>query len=308
MYALPVTKVLLLYFGIQISFGLVSEPSGSHSQSVFIRKRIEAPPPTPLPQAVSAASADSLIFLEKQALIRPCSTVTDRALTLAHSFLGAPYVTGTLDAHETEQLVLNLRQLDCWTLVENCTAIALTGPQGTFADYRRHLRELRYWGGTINGYASRQHYFTGWVLQAEKNGILKDLTKEMGGIPFQKKIAYISLHAARYPKLKTPAQKKAIADVEARITRHPWHYIPKSKIKTMEHQIQAGDIVLLASSKAGLDLAHEGFAVRRNGKIHLLHASSIGHKVLISSQPLATYVHSQKGMSGIMVIRFKPNT
>lgn len=186
MYALPVTKVLLLYFGIQISFGLVSEPSGSHSQSVFIRKRIEAPPPTPLPQAVSAASADSLIFLEKQALIRPCSTVTDRALTLAHSFLGAPYVTGTLDAHDGT-VGAQPAPTDCWTLVENCTAIALTGPHGTFADYRRHLRELRYWGGTINGYASRQHYFTGWVLQAEKNGILKDLTKEMGGIPFQKR-------------------------------------------------------------------------------------------------------------------------
>lgn len=301
----PAIFALLLFTHPKASSVPLPVLSGLGPQAVFSDLPAHASLSIDPAQIPGLAKSDSLLFLEKQALMRPCSTVTDRALTLARSFLGVPYVTGTLDVQETEQLVLNLRQLDCWTLVENCTAMALTGPQGTFADYCGHLRALRYWGGTINGYGSRQHYFTGWILQAEKNGLLQDLTKKMGGVPFQKKIGYISAHSAKYPKLKTPALRKAIAEVEARITRHPWHYIPKSKIRAMEHQIQEGDIVLLTSSKSGLDLAHEGFAVRQNGKIHLLHASSIGRRVLISTQPLATYVLGQKGMSGIMVARLK---
>ncbi len=307
MWSPPVT-ILLLLSAIKWQQGPVygfSWPDPFFKNKSMEAVASQAVPTTFVQRGAGVSPADSLIFLEKQALLRPCSTVTHRALVLAHSFLGTPYVTGTLDIHDAEQLVLNLRQLDCWTLVENCTAMALTGPEGTFADYCRHLRELRYWGGTINGYASRQHYFTGWILQAEKNRILEDVTQAMGGVLFQKKIGYISAHAARYPKLKTPALKKVIADVEARISRHPWHYIPKSKIAAMEQQIHEGDIVLLTSSKMGLDLAHEGFAVRQKGRIYLLHASSIGHKVLIASQPLATYVLGQKGMSGIMVARLK---
>lgn len=284
-----VVSVIRLLFGCIVGIAVLRSPA----------------PARPLPPQSGDGASDSLVFLEKQRLIVHCSTMTDRALTLARSFMGLPYVTGTLDVNPTEQLVINFRQLDCWTLVENCTAIALTGAQGSYADYRKHLRQLRYWGGNINGYGSRQHYFTGWVLQAEKNGILEDLTKSMGGVPLQKQFHFISSHRARYPKINTPTLAKTIADMEARLSRHPWHYIPKRKIGTMEHLIREGDLILLTSSKAGLDLAHEGFAVRRGKHIHLLHASSIGKRVLISGQPLATYILGQKGMSGIMVLRLR---
>lgn len=252
--------------------------------------------------AAVVSARDSLLFLEKQKTAGQQTTISGKSLALARSFLGTPYVTGTLDVNETEQLVVNLRQLDCWTLVENSIAIALT-PEGDFPSYLSTLQELRYWGGTMDGYGSRIHYFSGWLLQAEKSGLLRDCTRELGGIPYHKKIGYISARPAKYPKIKDAATLRDIKAAEKRINAHVWHYIPKSKVAAMEHLILEGDLVMLTSSRRDLDIAHEGFAVRQNGRIHLLNASSLSRRVVISKQTLAQYLATQKGQSGIMVAR-----
>lgn len=245
---------------------------------------------------------DSVIFLEKQKTAAQKGAIAAKTLAVAQSFLGTPYVTGTLDHNATEQLVVNLRQLDCWTLVENSLAIAKTG-DGDFGAYQSHLRQLRYWGGTVKGYGSRIHYFSGWLLQAEKNGYLHDVTREMGGVPYQKKINYITARPAKYPKIRDAATLRALQAAEKRINAHEWRYIPKSKVAAMENQIQEGDLIMLTSAKHGLDISHQGFAVRQNGRIHLLHASSLSKKVIVSKQPLPQYMAAQRGQSGIMVAR-----
>jgi len=252
------------------------------------------------PQVVSAR--DSLVFLEKQKVAAHENSLTAKTLVVAESFLGTPYVSGTLDVNANEQLVVNLRQLDCWTLVENSLAIAQTG-NGDLQEYQSHLQRLRYWGGVVDGYGSRIHYFSGWLLQAEKNGFLRDLTQEMGGVPYRKKISYITARADKYPKIKNAAVRRDLAAAEKRINAHAWHYIPKAKVAAMEHLIQEGDLIILTSAKRDLDIAHQGFAVRRNGRIHLLNASSLSKRVVISKQTLPQYLASQKGQSGIMVAR-----
>lgn len=262
---------------------------------------------TPRPDnknAVLQTAEDSLIFIEKQKIASKEEALAAKTLAVAESFLKTPYVTGTLDVNRTEQLVVNLRQLDCWTFVENSFALALANRErGDFDTYRHHLLQLRYWGGSISGYGSRIHYFTGWVLQAEKLGYLRDLTRALGGIPLKKEFNYITAHPDKYPRLKQPENFRALLQAERRISAHPWYFIPKAGIKKMEHQIREGDILLLCSSKKGLDISHEGFAVRRNGRIHLMHASSLQKRVLVSGKPLAEYMAGQKGQSGIMVMR-----
>ncbi|HRI60994.1 MAG TPA: DUF1460 domain-containing protein, partial [Saprospiraceae bacterium] len=160
-------------------FNLISDPCisfGVFCQQVFSQQHIH---PESFHYAewvkslAAVSSHDSLLFLEKQKTAAQQSTTNGKSLAIARSFLGTPYVTGTLDVNETEHLVVNLRQLDCWTLVENSIAIALT-PEGDFPSYLAHLQELRYWGGTLDGYGSRIHYFSGWLLQAEKSGLLRD--------------------------------------------------------------------------------------------------------------------------------------
>lgn len=47
----------------------------------------------------------------------------DRPVYFGRQFLGVPYVAATLEGHDPECLVVNLRQLDCTTLVENVAAL-----------------------------------------------------------------------------------------------------------------------------------------------------------------------------------------
>jgi hypothetical protein len=251
-----------------------------------------------------AQTPDSAIFAEKQAIAAAVPTMREKNLAIARSFLGTPYLHGTLEVNESESLVVNLSALDCWTFVENCVALAQTQHDGgNYQSYLANLQQLRYWGGHIEGYGSRIHYFSGWILQAEKLGYLHDVTKSMSGIPYKKKVHFISDHPQEYPMTRQPGVLQAIRRAEARINGHAWHFIPKRNIRRMENQIREGDIILLCSSKHDLDVAHQGFAVREKGRIHLLHASSLHHRVVISNEPLHEYMAGQLGQSGIMVIR-----
>ena len=252
----------------------------------------------------SKLTADSLLFIEKQKVAETGTNTSTRTLAVAKSFLGAPYVHGCLDCQVEEKLTLNLREMDCWTFVENSLAIALAY-DGSYQFYQTHLQQLRYWGGTVDGFGSRIHYFTGWLLQAEKCGVLEDITESLGGIPYKKKIAYITARPAKYPKIQNTKVLRELQSAEKRTNAHAWHYIPKNRIAKMEHLIQEGDIVCLTSVKADLDIAHQGFAVKQNGRIYLMHASSLAGKVIIARQPLTQYIAAQRGQSGIMVARLK---
>jgi len=248
---------------------------------------------------------DMAVVDEKIRIATTKPTLSGRTLAVAQSFLGTPYVGGTLETDGEEQLVVNLRALDCWTFMEVSMALALSSSASnpTFDTLKHHLQQLRYWGGTISGYASRIHYFSGWLLQAEKLGYLHDITRDLGGIPLRKNIGYMTAHPDQYPPLSDPATRRQIQQVEARLNRHTWHYIPQDQIEKIEPLLQDGDFVALTSGKTGLDIAHQGFALRQNGRVHLLHASSLGKRVLVSAQPLGQYVRSQKGQTGIIVAR-----
>lgn len=286
-----------------IGFGLIIFPIQGFYLSNFQLSESFQPSEGALPHII-LSERDSSVFFEKQKTATQQTTLASKTLAVAESFVGTPYAAGTLDVNEEEQLVVNLRQLDCWTFVENSLAIAQTNKSDLDA-YLTHLQNLRYWGGTIDGYGSRIHYFSGWLLQAEKNGLLRDLTKEMGGVPYKKKIGYISARPDKYPKIKDTATLRDLKAAEKRINAHAWRYIPKANVAAMEHLIQDGDLIMLTSVKPDLDIAHQGFAVRQNGRVHLLNASSLSKKVVISKQTLTQYLASQKGQSGIMVARLK---
>ncbi len=249
---------------------------------------------------------DIQVFEEKIQLAQAAPAhLAAQTLAVAQSFAGVPYVAGTLNHGDTETLTVNLHQLDCWTFMENSLALALAArsAQPTFDSLQHFVQQLRYWGGTVDGYASRIHYFSGWLLQAEKLGYLRDCTQELGGIPYRNKIGYMSARPQRYPALRDPATLRKIQQVEKRLNQHAWHYIPQDRVAKIESRLRDGDLIALTSWKRDLDIAHQGFAVRKNGRVYLLHASSLGKKVLLSAQPLAQYLRSQKGQTGIMVAR-----
>ena len=96
-------------------------------------------------------------------LLRKAQTDKPSNLMLyyAHKLEGTPYVAQTLEISNVEKLIVNLRELDCTTLVENTFALTLTTKQGSvnWSDYCRNLALIRYRNGKPEGYPSRNHYF-----------------------------------------------------------------------------------------------------------------------------------------------------
>ncbi len=93
--------------------------------------------------------------------------------------------------------------------------------------------------------------------------------------------------------------------VENELSNSVRYIIPKSQIAKAISKIQSGDIVAFATDIDGLDFVHLGFAVssEKDGKIHLLHASSKAKKVVISKKTLAKYAREYSKVSGIVVLR-----
>jgi hypothetical protein len=233
---------------------------------------------------------------------------------MGSTFVGATYRPGTLEAPGPERLVINLRELDCVTFVENVLALVrfvrhdgtglLADPPAARARYEQYLRELRYRGGTIDGYPSRVHYFSEWLAENERGGRLRQITRELGGANDPEPIDFMSTHRAAYRQLADPGVLDAIRAMEARLNRGlPRWYVPESRIAAVAGQIRNGDVIAATSTVVGLDVAHTGFALWREGKLHLLHAPLVGRSVEISEQPLATRILEIKSQDGIMVAR-----
>jgi len=233
--------------------------------------------------------------------------INEVAAKIAKQFIGTNYEAGTLDQNEKEELVVHLSGLDCYTLVDNSIAFARAIKSGT-PDYETFISELekvRYRNGKLNGYISRLHYVTDWIYDLQKRGILKDITKEIGGEKFKKTINFMSENSEKYAHLINNADNVAkIKVVENGINSRDYYFVSQEKIADVETNINDGDIIALTTGIKGLDIVHVGFAVKGNdNRIHFLHAPNVGFKVQITEKTLADYVQGIKSQTGIMVFR-----
>ena len=233
---------------------------------------------------------------------------------IARSFVGVPYEPGTLELAGPERLVVNLRTFDCVTLVEHVLVLArltlaggpdLLGSEAAFRErYRGELRRLRYRGGVLAGYPSRLHYFSEWIRDAEAKGIVRSLSRDLGGRLDPRPIAFMSEHPDAYRQLGEDAGAlRAIREMEAELTARPRYYIPESEIEVREEGIEDGDVIAAVSTLDGLDIAHTGIAVWRGDRLHLLHAPLVGDSVEVSERPLAERIQGFSSQMGIMVAR-----
>jgi hypothetical protein len=221
-------------------------------------------------------------------------------------FEGTPYVAHTLEKGDEEQLVVNLRGLDCTTLVENCLALAKTiqSDEHTFERFTKELKNVRYRSGKIEGYPSRLHYTTDWIFDNQQKRLVRNLSKEIGATPYPKEINFMSTHPDSYRQLKDSSKLLTIiVQKESDINSRQHFYIPEEKLAEVEDQLMDGDIVGITTSIEGLDISHMGILVRKAGRIHLLHASSAAEKVVLSDETLEEYLLSSKSATGIMVAR-----
>lgn len=233
--------------------------------------------------------------------------VNDVIAEIGKSFLGTNYAASALEREGEEQLVTNLTGLDCTTLLENALVFARLIKSGktTFDEYLDELQFIRYRGGIIDGYTSRLHYFSDWIADNIKKGVVKDVTKEVGGEKFKFALNFMSTHPASYKQLKeNPSFVPVIEKQEKEINSREYYFIPREKVVKIEDKIQNGDLLAITTNIKGLDVGHVGIAVKeKDGRIHLLHAPTVGSKVQITDEPLSSYLAKVKKHSGIIVLR-----
>ncbi|WP_281541947.1 N-acetylmuramoyl-L-alanine amidase-like domain-containing protein [Maribacter aestuarii] len=226
-------------------------------------------------------------------------------VSIGKTFQGTPYVAKTLEIGDKESLVVNLHGLDCTTFVENVLAFSLMlkNEQTEFEDFTKALEKIRYKNGVLDGYASRLHYFSEWIRNNESKGLLKDITAEIGGKEIRKDINFMSTHRDLYPFLSDTDNFLKIKASEDYLNNEIIWVLAQEDIAKNEHLIQSGDIIALTTSIKGLDVTHTGIATREeDGRIHLLHASTVG-EVVVSDVPLTDYLKKVKSNTGIMVAR-----
>lgn len=237
---------------------------------------------------------------------------TNYMVYFARQLKDVPYVGQTLERNKTEQLVINLQELDCTTYVENCIALTLCmkANQLTFEDFCHYLQAIRYAKGAVD-YPTRNHYFTQWILSNTANGLVEEvnLPPTVPSLRQTIQVTYMSAHPDLYPMLKDRQDwQRQIKENENAINGMTFAYIPKNRITNsdaLRKTISDGDILAIVTSKAGLDTSHIGIAVWHQDGLHLLNASSIHKKTVEEPMTLQTYMSKHPSQQGIRVIRLK---
>lgn len=230
-----------------------------------------------------------------------------RMVAVGKLLLNKPYQAKTLETGKTEQLVVNLRAFDCTTFLETALTLARLLPQEKqgFGDYCQHLIPIRYRNSRSDIYAARLHYLTDWMDDKARRGELEDVTQALGGKPYTKTIDFMTTHPQAYVQLADPRNLAEMQAVERELNTRKRFYIPKAEVGGIESRLEEGDIIAMTTGVKGLDVVHVGMAVRQNGRIHLLHASSDQKKVAVSTLPLVQYLAKNTGQTGIIVARLK---
>jgi hypothetical protein len=230
----------------------------------------------------------------------------DLVLKIGLDFLNTPYVGKTLDKTKDEKLVINLHQLDCTTFAENCLALARTvkSDKPGIQSFCAELESIRYRGGKMDGYASRLHYFSEWIMDNEARHHVESMAVRMGGKVLPVNLYIMSKNPQEYHQLINNQDITAlIKAIEEQVSSQKFYYIPTEQFESIERLVKDGDIATLTTNIPGIDVSHVGILIKKDGRVYLLHASSSAQKVVVSSEPFAQYLTKSKKTTGVMIAR-----
>ena len=264
-----------------------------------------------IPKSITSVSLPSQ---EKEVFLRVMQTAHQQNLqarpigkvmqAITQQFLGTPYEAELLEHSPTERLFLSLKRFDCVLLIETVFALAHNVVQGDHSinSFAKNVEALRYRSGHLDGYCSRLHYFSDWIADNEKRGLVHNLTATLGGTALNKQFNFMSNHRNLYPQLKSDSEFECLKQVEGRLSKSHLTYIPTASIQTLYPQLQAGDIVGVVTTIPGLDVTHTGLIERHsNSAISIIHASP--RRSVQRDIDLQTYVSRVPMSVGIFVVR-----
>src|SRR5918993_4211651 len=178
--------------------------------------------------------------LRQEGLARPDAPFGKAAVRAGELAGGSPYRPYTLEAYLKaggtpleEPLTLSLTRFDCVSLVEACLAVARVaddaGAPG-WSSFAREVERMRYRGGERRGYASRLHYFSEWIADGERRGLLRELGGELGGAEDARPLRFMTGHRGSYPALADAGAFRAVAAMERSLDGRPRRVVPTARI------------------------------------------------------------------------------
>ena len=288
-------------------FNNLPEISSSQLLDVLVRQ-----PDSNNTEREIAAQSEDLARFEKIVQYAKQQNLPDRPIgeivqAIADNFLGQPYAEGLLDKSGTEKLVVTLDKFDCVLFVETVMAIArgVAVKDYDYQNFVNRIEEQRYLNGKMNGYCSRLHYFSEWINDNQKRQTVENITTQLGGVPMNKQLNFMSQHRSSYPQMvKDEATYQCIVGIEAELAKTTVNYIPTNEIKSIYSQLKPGDIVAVATDVKGLDVTHTGLVYRNaDGNMGLIHASPAGQVTV--AYDLHRYINRVESAIGIVVARAK---
>jgi hypothetical protein len=223
------------------------------------------------------------------------------------AFMLEAYLKAGADPRRREPLALSLARFDCVTLVESCLAVARAAAGSREPSWDRFAREverMRYRGGRRRGYASRLHYFSEWIADGARRGLVRDLGAELGGVRDPRPLRFMTAHRASYPALADDAVYEEIGRIERALDASPRFVVPAAGLGAVERRIETGDVLAFATSIGGLDVSHAAFAWRDGGGVlRVLHAPLSGGVVEVTAATLPEYVAAIRRCTGVLVAR-----
>ena len=227
---------------------------------------------------------------------------------------GSPYEPYTLEAYlraagnsSIEPLTLSLTRFDCVTLVEACLALSRVAAgqrPPTWKGFGQEVERMRYRGGVRRGYTSRLHYFSEWIADGHKRGLVRDIGSELGGAEDARPLRFMTAHRAKYPALGDDGVFQEVQAIERRLDGRPRHVIPTKRIPQVVNRIETGDVLAFATEIPGLDVTHTALAYHdARGIVRVLHAPLSGGVVEVTGATLPEYVAAIRRSTGILVAR-----
>ncbi|MFO8028518.1 MAG: DUF1460 domain-containing protein [Cyclonatronaceae bacterium] len=220
--------------------------------------------------------------------------------------LGITYVGGLLDEPDEEQLVVTLDGSDCVIYVEMSLAMAMTTLQGqtSYEDFRENLAFIRYREGDIDGYPSRLHYFSDWLLTNQEKDLLDILFQEEG-LPAIEPPDFMSQNRENYRHLAENDQLfEKIQAIEEQLADHRLVYIPQDRIPEFQDRFETGDILAFVTTIEGMDMTHTGLVKMEGDRAGFYHASMTG-SVIVDPDTIHEYTLNRRNINGIVVARLK---
>ncbi|WP_272666315.1 MULTISPECIES: N-acetylmuramoyl-L-alanine amidase-like domain-containing protein [Providencia] len=206
---------------------------------------------------------------------------------LTQYFLTTPYNKQTLNMSPllAEELVINLKEMDCMTFIEYTEAFKRSK---NYEQFVLNLTNIRYINQNIT-FKHRRHFFSDWAQEPE--AIVVDITNELSSHAIKvNKQLNLKYHDQRYIS-GLPIKDRVI------------NYIPVKYIDDdLVSRLRTGDYIGIYSENHGLDVSHVGVVIRKENKTIFRNASSLRRSFQVIDIELNSYL---KGKAGIVVFRPK---